>query len=66
MAISDCTCDGINALKDLTDLYIENSTTYIERKSKSNIYGKKVKNIADRIYNQLTTDELTEKYMSQI
>jgi len=55
--VPDCTCDGLNILKDLTEHYTEKATQFIERKEPLKIWRLKTKKIADRLYNQLTLPE---------
>ncbi len=60
--ISDCTCNGIKIIKDMTDFYTDEVSAHIRGEPRSKLIHKRAKDLADRLYNRLTEEEVDTKY----
>ncbi len=58
--VSDCTCKGIKIIKDMTDFYTDEVLAHVRGEPRSKLIHIRAKDIADRLYNKLTEEEIVK------
>lgn len=64
--VSECTCNGLKIIKEMTDFYTDNAVRHVRGEPRSRIIHQKSKELADRLYNKLTEKEIVQYNVSDI